>query len=81
MVSVGVGVVRGSKRAAVNAAVGRGALEVTTSSQAIGFWVTLVTTGAPTSPHIIPFVAVAVAPTGSSAGECVTTGVTRVRAI
>lgn len=68
MMRMGVRVVRGSIRACVNAAVGRGPLEVATSSQAIGLSFTLVTTGASTRSHFVPFIAVAVAPAGSCAG-------------
>lgn len=81
MMRVWMGVVRGSIRAGVNAAVGRRPLEITSSSQAVGLCVTLVPTGASTCSHFIPFVTVTVAPAGSCAGQSVTAGVTRVRAV
>lgn len=81
MMRVGVCVVRGSVRAGVNAAVGRRPLEVAPSAQAVGLRLTLVSTGASARSHFKPFIAVAVAPAGRRAGESVTAGVARIRAV
>ena len=83
MMRVGVCVVRGSGsvRAGVDAAVGRRPLEVASSSQAVGLALALVAAGASARSHFVPFIAVAVAPAGRCAGQSVTAGVARVRAV
>lgn len=78
---VRVGVVRGSVRAGVNAAVGGRPLEVSSPAQAVGLRFTLVAAGGPTCPQLKPLIAVAVSAAGSCAGQSVAAGVTGVRAV
>lgn len=81
VVGVGVGVVRRSVRAGVDAAVSRRPLQVASSPQAVGLGVALVAAGASARSHLVPLVAVAVAAAGSRAGQSVAARVAGVRAV
>lgn len=81
MVGMRVGVVRGSVRARVYAAVGRRSLQVASSSEAVRLRLALVPAGPSARSKFVPFIAVTVTPAGRCAGQSVTAGVTGVRAV